>query len=118
QVQILRKNRDTQRTGPWVQVARQGNPLFNEGLVAIADKDRYGRTSPESDNELFSTYAMTPELAHLINVIIFGGQLPDVETGRTDIAGIFFPVLFRAIWSPIHSRWAGTGPPQGPDRMD
>src|SRR2546422_6543 len=25
--------------GRWVQVARQGNPLFNEGLVAIQDKD-------------------------------------------------------------------------------
>src|SRR2546425_768578 len=25
----------------WVQVARQGNPLFNEGLVALADKDLY-----------------------------------------------------------------------------
>ena len=26
--------------------ARQGNPLFNEGLVAIEDKDLYSRTSP------------------------------------------------------------------------
>ena len=33
----------------WVQVARQGNPLFNEGLVAIRDKDLYSRTSPEFD---------------------------------------------------------------------
>ena len=31
----------------FVQVARQGNPLFNEGLVAIKDKDLYSRTSPE-----------------------------------------------------------------------
>src|SRR5262245_8519589 len=52
-VQILRDNRDPQTSGPWVQVARQGNPLFNEGLVAIADKDRYSRTSPASDNQLF-----------------------------------------------------------------
>ena len=33
--------------GDFVQVARQGNPLFNEGLVAIKDKDLYSRTSPE-----------------------------------------------------------------------
>ena len=78
QIQILRdetnrsgRNGGPQLHGPWVQVARQGNPLFNEGLVAIADKDRYSRTSPESDNELFREYAMTPELAHLINVIHF-----------------------------------------------
>src|SRR4029077_9696908 len=49
QMQILREDGGPQRSGPWVQVARQGNPLFNEGLVAIADKDRYSRTSPESD---------------------------------------------------------------------
>ena len=32
--------------GDWVQVARQGNPLFNEGLVALEDKDLYSRTTP------------------------------------------------------------------------
>ena len=26
--------KDNTSIGPWVQVARQGNPLFNEGLVA------------------------------------------------------------------------------------
>ena len=39
--------------GDWVQVARQGNPLFNEGLVAIEDKDLCSRTSPSSDKALF-----------------------------------------------------------------
>ena len=46
--------------GPFVQVARQGNPLFNEGLVAIEDKDLYSRTSPSSDNALFRKYAENP----------------------------------------------------------
>ena len=49
--------------GPWVQVARQGNPLFNEGLVAIVDKDLYSRTSPSDDAKLFRKYALNPELA-------------------------------------------------------
>ena len=31
---------------------RQGNPLFNEGLVAIADKDLYSRTSPAGQRAL------------------------------------------------------------------
>ena len=35
--------------GDWVQVGRQGNPLFNEALVAIEDKDLYSRTRPTSD---------------------------------------------------------------------
>ena len=41
--------------GDFVQVARQGNPLFNEGLVAIKDKDLYNRTSPEVDATLFAS---------------------------------------------------------------
>jgi hypothetical protein len=45
--------------GEWVQVARQGNPLFNEGLVAIADKDLYSRTSPSQTK---SCSANTPKL--------------------------------------------------------
>ena len=57
-----------------MQVARQGNPLFNEGLVAIKDKDLYSRTSPEVDATLFRKYALTPELAALINALVFGGQ--------------------------------------------
>ena len=68
------KNRDNITVGPWVQVARQGNPLFNEALVAIVDKDRYSRTSPASDSQLFRKYAETPELAALINALVFERQ--------------------------------------------
>src|SRR5207249_2975068 len=126
QVQILRdetstlrngKNAEPQRAGPWVQVARQGNPLFNEGLVALADKDRYSRTSPEFDNVLFRKYAETPELAHLINAIVLGGTLPSIETNRTDIAGIFIPDLIKVDLSTGPCRLAGGGPshPTTPD---
>src|SRR5262249_31004524 len=37
---------DIIRRPTFVQVARQGNPLFNEGLVSIEDKDTYSRTLP------------------------------------------------------------------------
>jgi hypothetical protein len=73
--------------GRWVQVARQGNPLFNEGLVAIKDKDLYSRTSPEVDRSLFLKYALKPELAKLIG--------SEFQTGRTDIAAIFIPDLIK-----------------------
>ena len=33
-------------SGPWIQVNREGNPLFNEVLVALKDKDNYNRDSP------------------------------------------------------------------------
>jgi Domain of unknown function (DUF4331) len=113
QMRILREDGSPQVSGPWVQVARQGNPLFNEGLVAIADKDRYSRTSPEDDNTIFRKYAMSPELARLINAIVFGGTLPSIETKRTDIAAIYIPDLIKVDLSTGSCRLAGNGTQHG-----
>ena len=33
--------------GPWEQVSRLGNPLFNEVLVPMAEKDKWNRVEPE-----------------------------------------------------------------------
>jgi hypothetical protein len=123
QVTILRsaetmpRNSAPQHEGPWIQVGRQGNPLFNEALVAIADKDLYSRTSPTQDAKLFAKYALTPELAHLINAIVFGGSGPAPETNRTDIAGIFIPDMIKVDLSTAPARLAGGGPnhPTNPD---
>jgi hypothetical protein len=94
--------------GDFVQVARQGNPLFNEGLVAIKDKDLYSRTSPEVDSKLFRTYAVTPELAALINALVLGANVAPT-TNRTDIAGIFIPDLIKVDLSTGPARLAGGG---------
>jgi Domain of unknown function (DUF4331) len=107
-VSILREG-GNKTVSQWVQVARQGNPLFNEGLVAIADKDLYGRTSPETDSELFRKYAENPELAALINAILLGGTRPEITTGRTDIAGIFIPDLIKVDLSTPGARLTNTG---------
>ncbi len=116
-VTILRGRGDPIRRGGFVQVGRQGNPLFNEGLVALADKDRYSRTSPTRDNELFRKYAETPELATLINTILLGGARPEITANRTDIAGIFIPDVIKVDLSTDGVRLAGGGPghPGNPD---
>ena len=103
--------------GGWVQVARQGNPLFNEGLVALEDKDLYSRTTPKEDNRLFRKYAEKPELAKLINVLVFGGVPTAIDTNRTDLAGIFIPDLIKVDLSTSKVRFAGGGPnhPTNPD---
>ena len=36
-------------SGPMIQVNRLGNPLFNEALVALQDKDNYNRNLPVND---------------------------------------------------------------------
>ncbi len=116
QVKILRERGDI-TGGQWIQVGRQGNPLFCEGLVAIADKDLYNRTSPSRDASLFRKYAETPELAALINALVFGGSGPAIETGRTDLVGIFIPDLIKVDLSTAPIRVAGSGPahPTNPD---
>ena len=108
QVRILRE-RDDLNVGQWVQVARQGNPLFNEGFVAIADKDLYSRTSPELDNVLFRKYAENPELGRLINTILLGDAHPEITMGRTDLAAIFIPDLIKVDLSTPGVRLTNTG---------
>src|SRR5215470_16625742 len=120
QISVLRDgphSRSPRPAGKWVQVARQGNPLFNEGLVALADKDLYSRTSPDADKTTFAKYANTPELARLINALVFNGSGPAVENNRTDIAGIFSPDLNKVDLSTGPCRLAGGGPnhPATPD---
>jgi len=75
----------------WVQVNRMGNPLFNEVLVALKDKDRYNRTSPTRDAN-FATYARNPELASLIN-FVFGLNLQ--TNNRSDLVSIYIPDVLR-----------------------
>ena len=81
----FQRNGDRQK-GRFVQVARQGNPLFNEALVSIESKDLYNRTSPSQDRKLFSSFALQPELATALG-------LPDRD--RKDIAAIFIPDLIK-----------------------
>jgi hypothetical protein len=106
---VYRKDGETKSTGKWIQVARQGNPLFCEAFVAIADKDLYNRSSPSEDAMLFKKYALDPELAKLINAIVFGGNGPAAETGRTDLAGIFIPDVIKVDLSTGPCRLAGGG---------
>jgi hypothetical protein len=115
-VRVLNDKHATKNNGQFVQVARQGNPLFNEGLVAIADKDLYSRTSPTDDQQLFRKYAEQPELAMLINALVFKSTVAP-ENNRSDIAGIYIPDLIKVDLSTPGVRFAGGGPdhPTNPD---
>lgn len=110
------KKLEDQNWGRFVQVGRQGNPLFCEALVAIEDKDLYNRSTPEVDSRLFAKYANTPELAALINQLVLGASVAP-ETDRSDIAAIFIPDLIRVDLSTGSARLAGNGPadPSNPD---
>jgi hypothetical protein len=66
----------------WVQVSRLGNPLINEVIIPIGQKDKFNRTSPADDLKNFGKYALNPEPARLLNALF---KLGVKETNRTDI---------------------------------
>jgi hypothetical protein len=66
----------------WVQVSRLGNPLINEVIIPIGQKDKFNRTSPADDLKNFGKYALNPEPARLLNALF---KLGVKESNRTDI---------------------------------
>jgi Domain of unknown function (DUF4331) len=78
-------------SGPWVQVSRLGNPLINEVLIPVGEKDRWNASKPKNDSN-FEKYYLKPELAGLINFLY--PALPDAQTtGRTDLSLILLQGL-------------------------
>jgi hypothetical protein len=55
----------TRGHGPFVQVSRLGNPLFNEVIGPMGDKDRWNAVPPRGDDD-FAKYVARPELAALV----------------------------------------------------
>ena len=63
-------------SGPFRQVSRLGNPLFNEVLIPISKKDLWN-SLPPSDDKRFASYVTQPELAALLPVL-YPGVFPDL----------------------------------------
>ncbi len=63
-------------TGPFTQVSRLGNPLVNEVLIALEDKDFWNRQPPAHDKQ-FEHYVVHPELANLLPVL-YPGVFPNL----------------------------------------
>jgi hypothetical protein len=66
----------------WVQVSRLGNPLVNEVIIPLGMKDKFNRTTPDRDAELYGEFVTQPELAAVLNALFDIGA---PETDRTDI---------------------------------
>ena len=66
----------------YVQVSRLGNPLVNEVVIPLGQKDHFNETQPSQDAALYGKYVLNPELAHVMN-LLFHVNAP--EHNRTDI---------------------------------
>ena len=73
-------------TGPFTQVSRLGNPLVNEVVIGLPDKDRFNASQPVNDVQEFGDYVLFPTLPPLVNTL-FGVPVP--PTPRTDLALAF-----------------------------
>ena len=62
--------------GPWVQVSRLGNPLFNEVITPMAEKDEWNTSFPGGDRK-YAKYVNRPELAGLLPVL-YPGAFPNL----------------------------------------
>jgi hypothetical protein len=64
------------RSGSYTQVSRLGNPLFNEVIVPMVEKDRWNALPPHRESE-FAKYVAKPELAGLLPVL-YPGVFPNL----------------------------------------
>ena len=75
--------------GGWVQVARLGNPLVNELVIGLKDKDLFNASQPKDDAQ-FAGYVVNPALASALNALFAGAGLKEVRnSGRSDLAVVF-----------------------------
>jgi Domain of unknown function (DUF4331) len=88
-----RRHGETRNLGHLVQVSRLGNPLVNEVINPMAEKDRWNALPPHEDAQ-FAKYVLHPELAELIATALYKEAFPNlrayVESGkpRADLAAI------------------------------
>ena len=89
---LIRDDRgNTYQTGPYAQVSRLGNPLFNEVIVPMGDKDKWNGLSPDKDSA-FAKYVAQPELAKLLPVL-YPGVFPNLAAYTADRADLLAILL-------------------------
>ena len=103
--------------GPWTQVSRLGNPLTNELLIGIGDKDRWNVEPPTSDGGQFLDYFAKPLLPRLLPTL-YPDVFPNLaaynsnpQHTRPDIEAIFLTGIPAGVITPAptFTNYNGTG---------
>jgi len=74
--------------GAWTQVSRLGNPLVNELVIGLPDKDKWNSSAPADDVANFANYVEYPTLSHVID-LVFGTDFEPTVFPRTDLVAAF-----------------------------
>ncbi len=76
--------------GAWMQVSRLGQPLVNEVVIGLKDKDKFNGSKPSGDGQ-FLDYVTNPTLPALLGLVLAGSPtaLAPTNVPRTDLATVF-----------------------------
>lgn len=95
---VRHQDDDDESTGPWVQVSRLGNPLFNEVLIPMLLKDYWNGQPPGKDQQ-FLKYVQHPELAGLLPVL-YPNVFPHLQAytkPRADLVAILLTGIPKSV---------------------
>jgi hypothetical protein len=67
-VRVLEGDGTPRQSDGWVQVSRLGEPLINEAVIPLGQKDRWNASEPEDDAQFVNRY-LNPEVAALENAL-------------------------------------------------
>ncbi len=74
--------------GAWTQVSRLGNPLVNEVVIGLPDKDKFNGSQPKDDGQ-FATYVTNPTLPALIEIALATPGIAPTNFPRNDLVTTF-----------------------------
>jgi hypothetical protein len=80
--------------GAWTQMSRLGNPLVNELVIGLNDKNLFNTSEPKDDGQ-FATYVTNPTLPAIINILfnsngeLSGDDISPSNIPRGDLVAAF-----------------------------
>jgi hypothetical protein len=86
---VIEHDGSTKHAGSFTQVSRLGNPLINEVIIPLGDKDEWNHVAPATDKQ-FLEYYEHPEVAKLLPVL-YPGVFPHLAAygkDRIDLVAI------------------------------
>ena len=72
-------------SGGWAQVSRLSNPLVNEVVIGLPDKDKFNASEPKNDAQ-FAAYVTNPTLPALLDVLFRDAVNATLGTSFPNIA--------------------------------